>query len=336
MTYDEIVNILKKRKNDINPILLKYISNYLFVLFNRDVLPSSLDFDTLIDKLLYYISDIVFYGCNHEVYKQKGKDVKGFIDKKNRLIYVRDNLDDCMKEMIVYHEIHHAAQLNSLTNRVGINYKSNIGRLIMEGQTQYFAEEVYKTIHDVDFSEKDIPSEKLNMVEGGVVVSSLHNYELYDNVLTKLAIVLDVPKDFFVSINFMYDDNKGFELLKEKYILAKEKYNLSIDFDELMLLYDYICCVKVYSYIENPDKNVILSGGVTGVHAIHPHKGMALSLKNQFCVLAHIDGTTLVDLTVNDGNYKEYTKYVVDNYKRDLGFKYIEAIENENKKLEKK
>ena len=55
----------------------------------------------------------------------------------------------------------------------------------MEAQTQWFAEEVYKSIHNVDFKEKEIPSENLRMQCGGTVVSSLHNYELYDSMLSK-------------------------------------------------------------------------------------------------------------------------------------------------------
>ena len=49
-----------------------------------------------------------------------------------------------------------------------------------------FAEEVYKIIHNVKFEERHIPTENLRMQSGGTIVSSLHNYEMYDNLLTKL------------------------------------------------------------------------------------------------------------------------------------------------------
>ena len=41
---------------------------------------------------------------------------------------------------MIYHEIHHAAQTNRKNDRTGINQKGNLGRLILEAQTQYFAE----------------------------------------------------------------------------------------------------------------------------------------------------------------------------------------------------
>lgn len=63
---------------------------------------------------------------------------------------------------------------------------------------EWFAEEVYKNIHNVDFQEKEIPSENLRMQSGGTVVSSLHNYELYDSMLSKLSIIIEEPKSFLL------------------------------------------------------------------------------------------------------------------------------------------
>ena len=74
----------------------------------------------------------------------------------------------------------------------------------MEAQTQYFAEKIYSEIHGVSFDEKRIPSENLRMINNGTVISNLHNYEMYDTLLNKLAIMIDVSKDYFVSINFLY------------------------------------------------------------------------------------------------------------------------------------
>ena len=79
----------------------------------------------------------------------------------------------------------------------------------MEAQTQYFAEKIYQEIHGVAFEERQIPTENLRMAGNGIVTSKLHNYEMYDNLLSKLAIMLDVSKDYFVSINFLYENNEG-------------------------------------------------------------------------------------------------------------------------------
>ena len=67
--------------------------------------------------------------------------------------------DEDLKEMIVYHEIHHAAQTSDEMSKrsdggCGIYQNLGVGRMIMEAQTEWFAEEVYKTIHKTDFEEK--------------------------------------------------------------------------------------------------------------------------------------------------------------------------------------
>ena len=55
------------------------------------------------------------------------------------------------------------------------------------------------------------------MLGDGIVVSNLHNYELYDNLLSKLAIILNVSKDYFVSINYLYKNNEALKYLEERY-----------------------------------------------------------------------------------------------------------------------
>jgi len=85
-----------------------------------------------------------------------GKDAKGLRDIKSKTIFIRKNLEESLKEMIVYHELHHAVQtnINNPYDNSGINQGNGIGRLILEAQTQWIAEEVYKIIHKVDFNTK--------------------------------------------------------------------------------------------------------------------------------------------------------------------------------------
>ena len=71
---------------------------------------------------------------------------------------------------MIYHEIHHAAQTNRKNDRTGINQKGNLGRLILEAQTQYFAEIVYQRIHHVQFENKQIPSEESRMHKRGIIL----------------------------------------------------------------------------------------------------------------------------------------------------------------------
>lgn len=222
--YNEIVNLIKEKKKDIDDITLKYLANYLYVVKSKNVLPPSVSFDEIVNNVLRF-ERIEFFDDNHYLTEKNGKDFKGLRDIKSKTLFIRDSLDDELKEITIYHELHHAAQ-TSLTNLetgdCGINQHENYGRMIMEAQTQWFAEEVYKNIHNVDFQEKEIPSENLRMQSGGTVVSSLHNYELYDSMLSKLSIIIEEPKEFFVTINYLYDNDQGMKMLEEKYNKAKK------------------------------------------------------------------------------------------------------------------
>ena len=212
--YQEIKNIIKNQASYLDETTLTYFSNYFYVLVKRKVIYPNLNLAKLINNALMYASKIEFYDENHRVYKENGGDTKGLCDAETKTIYIRNDLPEPIREMTVYHEIHHAVQTNPLTNEVGINQTSNIGRLIMEAQTQYFAEIVYTDVHDIQYEEREIPSNKLRMLNGGTVISALHNYELYDCFLSKLAIILDVSKDYFVFIKFLNEDNAGLKDLE--------------------------------------------------------------------------------------------------------------------------
>lgn len=328
MSYDMVMSLIKDKKPDMDNETLKFFSNYFFVVVKKGVIPPEITLESLIDNALTYASKIVFYDESHPYYKKLGSDVKGCRSKEYKAIFIRDNLEEPLKEIIVYHELHHAVQTNAETDKVGINQKSNIGRMIMEAQTQYFAEEVYKEIHGVTFEEKEIPTENLRMNSGGTVISSLHNYEMYDNLLTKLSIILEVPKDYFVYINYLGKNNLGLKLLEEKYISYKNKYQLPYAFYELLLYYDYIYCVDLLTYVDNPFKSKIINGGTINGYNVHPNKKMPLSLDYQYSTLSHLDYVYFASLARNSKHYKDFAKYIIDNQKRDLTMQFI-SIEEE-------
>lgn len=335
MAYEAIMSLIKSKKDDIDNETLKLFSNYFFVAVKKGVIPTEVTLESLIDNALKFASKIEFYDENHRIYKENGGDAKGFRDPESKTIFIRSNLEEPLREIVVYHELHHAVQTNPENNQVGINQVSNVGRLIMEAQTQYFAEEIYEEIHGVKFEEKEIPSEKLRMASGGIVVSKLHNYEMYDNLLTKIGIILQVPKDYFVSINYLYKNNLGLKLLEEKYTVAKDKYHLPYEFNIFLLYYDYAYCVDLQAYKDNPDKQTILNGGITKKYEIHPNIGLALSLKSQQYNLSQIDGCCFLNLAENGGNYKDFAKYIIDNQKRSLAMQYIATFEEKTSRSTK-
>lgn len=331
---DVIKNKIKQKYPILDDETLKYFSNYFYVLLKRDIIPEGVEVETLIDNALTFASKVVFYDETHEVYKKYGGDVKGYRDPETKTIYVRDNLSEPLREITVYHELHHAVQTNPKNYEVGINQESNIGRLIMEAQTQYFAEIVYEEVNNVNFEEREILSEDLRMSNNGIVISKLHNYEMYDNLISKLSIILDVDKDFFVSINYLYEDNKGLKKLEEKYNESYEKYNLPYKFNDLLLMIDYIYAVDLMAYIDSPIKKQILEGNETEqYYEIHPKQCYKLSLDRQRSKLNSFDVDCFLALLENGGNYKEFAKYVVDNEKRNLIQQFLGDYGSSDKKM---
>lgn len=101
-------------------------------------------------------------------------------------------------------------------------------------------------------------------------------------MLTKLSIILEVPKSFFAHINYLYESNHGLDLLKKRYNEYKDKYSFPYSFEDLLLRLDYIYCVDLLAYINTPDKEVILSGKETeGAYEIHPEMCFKLSQNQQ-------------------------------------------------------
>lgn len=322
--YEDIKELIKQKNHNIDDNTLKYFTNYFYVAVKEKLIPDSLRLEELIKNALLYASKIEFYDEKHRIYQENGSDVKGFRDTDTKTIFIRDNLEEPLREITVYHELHHAVQTNSENDEVGINQESNIGRLIMEAQTQYFAEKVYQEIHGVQFETRQIPSETLRMLGNGMVISNLHNYEMYDNLLNKLAIILGVSKDYFVSINYLYKNNEGLKDLETRYNEIREKQKLPYNFNSLLLVYDYIYCVDLLAYKKNKDKDVILNGEETqDAYEIHPNQGFKLSLKNQRAYLNKFDIDYFLALAQNGGNFREFAWHVVDNEKRAIIEQYI-------------
>lgn len=335
--YEEIKELIRNRNNELDSQTLTYFTNYFYVLVKNNLIPKNIKLENLIENAMKYASKVEFYDENHRVYLENGPNIKGLRDPETKTIYIRNNLEEPLREMIIYHELHHAVQTNPNNNEVGINQESNIGRLIMEAQTQYFAEKVYSEIHGVEFEEKQIPSENLRMEKNGTVVSNLHNYEMYDSLLSKLAIMLDVSKDYFVSINFLYENNEGLKDLEAKYNEAREKYKLPYNFEGLLLILDYIYCVDLMAYKDNPAKETILSGKETEAgYEIHPEKYYKLSMQGQRQYMNRFDIDNFLALVKSGGNFKDFGKFVVDNEKRQIISQFIDTNTSQEGESHKK
>ena len=326
---DEIRKLIRQKDSSIDEETLNYFSNYFYVVLQNDLIPENVDLDELIENALIY-KKIVFYDENHPKYEKLGKDVKGERDPKTQTLYIRDNLEEPLKEMVIYHEIHHAVQTNQETNQVGINQNGQIGRLIMEAQTQYFAEMVYSEVHGIEFEEREIPSENLRMQQGGTIISSLHNYEQYDQILTKLAIFLGVDKDYFVKINYLYKNNEGLKELESKYNEMKEIYGLNKSFEEFMYMLDYIYVTDYIAYLDNPDKEIILSGKETpNGYLIRENMAEKLSLEREYLYQESLDLIMYDAVRQNGGDYRTILKYFVDDSFREALYQELETTQGQ-------
>lgn len=327
MTYKELNKKIKSKKEIISDETLRLFTNYFFVLIQKKAIPFGVEIDELIDNAFLYAENIEFYDEEHWVCKKNGSDTKGFRDPENKTIFIRKNLPEPLREIIAYHELHHAAQTNPENEMVGIWQEDNVGRMIMEAQTQWFAEEVYKFVHNVQFVEKEIPSDQLRMLGGGTVISSLHNYEMYDSMLTKLSILIGMPKEFFVSINFLYKEKRGLKLLEETYNVSKEKYKLKYDFKNMLAILDYIYCVDYKAYIDGPDKSIILNGSETSTkYIISTDYVDNLSQKKQKAFINDFDNVNFLSLIENGGDFSGFAKYILDDQNRQLIQNCINSI----------
>lgn len=314
--YYDIRDIIKSRCSNIDSRRLTYFSNYFFTLVAKKLIPKNVSLESLIDNALEYAREIVYYDKSHPKYQELGPDVKGLRDPNDKKIYVRANLNEDLTEMVIYHEIHHATQTNPKNDEVGINQVDNYGRMLMEAQTQYFAEQVYCMMHQIPFEEIEIPSENLRMQPGGTIVSNLHNYEMHDTFLSKLAILLDVSKDYFVKINFLYQNDEGINDLQKRYNEVSSKYNINISFENIMKILDYVYVVDFMAYKDNSDKEIIIKGEETKEqYLIYDNFLARLSLKQQFNYIDYFDRNIISSL-LDSGDLekvKQFSKYIINN-----------------------
>ena len=339
--YEKIKKIITSKNKDIDKTTLKYFCNYFEVVASKNIIPEGMTIDELIDNVLR-IGKIEFFKDDDAITKDYGDDFKGKRDSKKGILYIRESLPEELKEITTYHEIHHAAQTgkNMLENEnCGINQEENLGRLIMEAQTQWFAEEVYKSIHNISFNEKNIPSEQLRMEPGQTICSSLHNYEMYDALLSKLAIIMSVPKEYFVTINYMYENNKGMQKLQKDYNKAIEKKKIPIDFDTMMQIFDYAYVVDYIGYINTEDKDLVLKGQEThNSYIIHKNWWQKISQHTQASYIRDFDNKIIITLMNNandlNSDFVKYSKYIFDNKNRKVIENYIaNNIKNNQEKI---
>lgn len=105
---------------------------------------------------------------------------------------------------------------------VGINRNYYL-KLITEAETEYVANLIYNTVHNLEETEELYNTEEIFMHQGGKCLSSTHAYQYFDNILTKLSLLFGVTKDYFVHLN--YDYLLGSKIFKDKLANKINEYN---------------------------------------------------------------------------------------------------------------
>ena len=91
-----------------------------------------------------------------------------------------------------------------------------------------------------------------------------------------------------------------------------------------MFRLDYVYCVDLIAYKDNPDKEIVLSGKETeSSYEIYPGRGATISLKKQFDVIDDIDRKYFLCLLDANADYQTFSKYLLKNETRSLASQII-------------
>lgn len=215
--YDNIFQKVSNNNKKIDEDKISLIARYFVSLFELNILKDETLINSLVLKVVNELENIIYYDNNDEkLLKELGisKKNKGLF--KGNIIYINKNMEDDMIKITLFHELTHFLQrynVDGYEECIGImqNYK---WRILMEAQTQNVAEMVYSNIFGNIKEELEYNSEELRMLSGGTIKSNLRNYQMYDMILRKILLVLNMSIEDFIAINF--NGKQSLKLFEEK------------------------------------------------------------------------------------------------------------------------
>ena len=293
-------NIIKKISNN-NKIIdekTSLISKYFVSLFELNIIKDASLIDNLVSKVVNELEDIVYYDNNDEKILKEleiSKNNKGL--SKGNIIYINKNMKDDMIKITLFHELTHFLQrynIEGLGECIGImqNYK---WRILMEAQTQNVAEMVYSNIFGNIKESLEYNSEELRMLPGGIIKSNLRNYQMYDSILKKILIVLNMSIEEFIAINF--SGEQSLKLFEEKLdnVYGKEVKNFIWELLDIIYSTDAI----IYTGGANDLSDPYI------VQSLVDNRKINVSSKNQFKAIKQLD---LLLLFLSKQNIEIYSK----------------------------
>ena len=179
----------------------------------------------------------------------------------------------------------------------------------MEGQTQNAAELIYEHINNVKKEETKFDSSELRMKSGGIIISNLRNYEMYDYILKKVLLALGISMEDFIYINFTGKLSMPiFEKILDDRIGEEKK-------EKLFRMLDIIYSSDVIKYSYSLDK---LKEPYT-VPSLVDKKDINVSCYNQFETMKKLDDFLL---EITEENEEVHSKL--------LRMKFIQSNELES------
>lgn len=251
MTREQIkVKVLEKLKNkNFSSNAIEYISDYMYYLFDLDLVSKEINIDILLDRLSDELDRIIFFKTEEqELYPEIAsytKMFKGFTDKNSKTLYVRTSNSDW--EIVFYHELTHILQGLGLVYRDEQN--STCGKLENEVITQYVADMIYQAKENKKKEYKEYDSKDLRMLPGIKIISDLTNYQAYDFIFKKFLNSCNLSRKEVAKIMFLDDTIKVKEFFYNMNNLPK---------DILKSIYDYFQYIYITDlYIYTQEKKVI-------------------------------------------------------------------------------
>ena len=291
LKYENIVEKLSKNKK-ISPNIINLLGKYIFSLHELNIIDNEDEINRLVDKTLLNFDGVEYYDNNDKKILESlgiGKDNKGL--SVGNKIYVNNNMTEELKMVTLFHEYTHFLQryhIDGYEDCVGV-MRDFKWRLLMEGQTQNVAEMIYEHINNVNKEEREYKSEELRMKSGGVIVSNLRNYEMYDYTLKKILIALGITLEEFIHINFYGKVSMPiFERIVDGRIGQENK-------EKLFRMLDIIYSSDIIKYtygLEKLEEPYI-------VPSLADKKDINVSDYNQFRIMKDLD-KFLIDITRNN------------------------------------
>lgn len=294
ITYDSIAQKILNSNKKISNEDVYLISKYFISLLELNIINDESLINDLVNKVVNELEGIVYYDNNDVETLNKleiGTNNKGL--SKNNIIYVNKNMTNEMVKITLFHELTHFLQrfyVDGLEECIGVmqNWK---WRILMEAQTQNLAEMIYTHNYGGQTETKEINSEEMRMLPGGTIRSNLRNYEMYDSILRKILLVLDMSIEEFISLNFNKEKSLGMfeKRINDKY--GNEVTNFIWEILDVIYSTDAIIYKEGITSLKDP----------CNVSSLVDGREINVSSKNQFRFMKQLD-RLLLYLSKNDIN----------------------------------